>query len=196
MSVQSLRIAVADDEPDMRDFFQKVLAHLGHEVVAVAETGADLVRLCSEQQPDLIITDIVMPEMDGLDALREICSERPFPAILVSAHHDDEHVQRALKEQVLAYLVKPIKRDDLEPAIALAFQRFREFEAMHQQAANLQQALEDRKLIERAKGILMKRTGLDEPSAFRRLQKLSSDRNRKMVEVARSLIEAEEVFHT
>jgi two-component system, response regulator PdtaR len=191
---QPLRIAVADDEPDMRDYFRKVLSHLGHEVVAVAENGAELVKLCSESQPDLIITDIAMPEMDGLEALREISRETPTPAILVSAHHDGEHIARASKEQVLAYLVKPIKKDDLAPAIALAMQRYREFQALHQQAADLRQALEDRKLIERAKGILMTRAGLDEPSAFRRLQKLSSDRNQKMVELARTIVDAEEVL--
>ncbi|MBT4864989.1 MAG: response regulator [Planctomycetaceae bacterium] len=196
MSEQTLRIAVADDEPDMRDFFQKVLSHLGHEVVAVAENGSELVALCRETPPDLIITDIVMPEMDGLEAVREICLERPIPAILVSAHHDAELLDRALREQVLAYLVKPIKRGDLEPAIALAIRRFREFEALHHQATNLQQALEDRKLIERAKGILMKRAELDEPDAFRRLQKLSSDRNQKMVVIARTIVEAEAAFQT
>jgi len=105
-------------------------------------------------------------------------------------------LDRALREQVLAYLVKPIKRGDLEPAIALAIRRFREFEALHHQATNLQQALEDRKLIERAKGILMKRAELDEPDAFRRLQKLSSDRNQKMVVIARTIVEAEAAFQT
>jgi response regulator NasT len=194
MSDQRLKIAVADDEPDMRDFFQKVLSHLGHNVVAVAENGAELVELCRQTPPDLIITDIVMPEMDGLEAVREICRERPIPAILVSAHHDADYLDRALREQVLAYLVKPIKRGDLEPAIALAIRRFREFEALHQQAANLQQALEDRKLIERAKGILMKRAELDEPDAFRRLQKLSSDRNQKMVVISRTIVDAEAAF--
>jgi response regulator NasT len=189
-----LRIAVADDEPDMRDFFRRVLTHLGHEVVAVAENGAELVRLCLERRPDLIISDIAMPEMDGLEALREISRDVSIPAILVSAHHDADFVERARKEQVLAYMVKPIKKDDLAPAIALAMQRSREFQALHQQAADLRQALDDRKLIERAKGILMKRAALDEPTAFRRLQKLSSDRNVKIAELARTIVEGDEAM--
>ena len=135
-----------------------------------------------------------MPNMDGVEALRAIGRERPVPGIIVSAHHDDELVRRALHEQVLAYLVKPITMQDLQPAIVLAMQRNREFEALHSQAEDLKQALEDRKLLERAKGILMARTGLTEPEAFRRLQLLSSSENRKMVEVARIIVTADQAF--
>lgn len=178
----------------MRDFFAKVLAHLGHDVVAVAADGLELVERCRETTPDLVITDIVMPNLDGLEALKMIGQERPVPGIIVSAHHDNELVRRALHEQVLAYLVKPITIEDLQPAIALAMQRYREFEALRAQAENLKQALEDRKLLERAKGILMARTGLSEPDAFRRLQLLSSTQNRKMVDVARMIVTADEAF--
>lgn len=195
MNEHKLRIAVADDEPDMRDFFRDMLTQLGHEVVAVAENGGQLVEYCRKYEPDLVITDIEMPEMGGLQAVRQITSERTIPVILVTAHEEGEYVEQALKEQqVLAYLIKPIKRADLQPAIALAMQRFREFEALHQQAANLQQALEDRKLIERAKGALMKRAELSEADAFRRLQLLSSQKNKKMAEIARMIVEADEAF--
>ena len=187
-----LRIAVADDEPDMREFFQRILIHLGHDVIAVAANGDELIDACADEKPDLIITDVVMPEKDGLAALKEICRDGPIPAIVVSAHHDDEYVERARHETVLAYLVKPIKKDDLQPAIALAMQRFREFEALRQQTDDLRQALEDRKLIERAKGVLMSRADLEEPEAFRRLQRLASEKNRKMVDIARTIVEAEE----
>lgn len=189
-----LQIAVADDEPDMRDFFQRVLTHLGHDVIAIAANGDELIEACRSDIPDLIITDIVMPEKDGLAALTEICRDGPIPAIVVSAHHEDEYVERARHETVLAYLVKPIKKDDLPPAISLAMQRFREFEALHQQTDDLRQALEDRKLIERAKGVLMDRAELNESEAFRRLQRLASDKNRKMVDIARTIVEAEEAI--
>ena len=193
---QTLRIAVAEDEADMRDFYRKILPHLGHEVVSVAENGRQLVEQCREQPPDLIITDIRMPEMDGLDAIREIGKERQVPVILVSAHHDAEFVERACQDTVLAYLVKPIKVCDLEPAIGLAMRRFAEFQALQKQAGDLQQALEARKLIERAKGILMKRGGLDEQTAFRRLQRLSSNKNLKLVEIAKTILTAEEAFQS
>ena len=164
---RSLRIAVADDEPDMREYFQKILPRLGHEVVAVAENGRELVEQCRAAQPDLVITDIKMPDMDGIDAAAQIYRERPVPVILVSAYHDAEFIRRAEADHIMAYLVKPIKQADLEPAIALAMRRFEQFQALRREAADLRQALEDRKVIERAKGLLMKKAGLDEqgPSA-------------------------------
>jgi len=191
-----LRIAIADDEPEMRDYLQETLSLLGHEVVAAAQTGRQLVEECREKQPDLVITDIKMPDMDGIDAAGELCEGAAIPIILVSAYHDPELIERATKDHVLAYLIKPIKQAGLETAIALAVRRFKEFQALQQQADDLRQALEDRKLIERAKGILMKRAGLEEPDAFRRLQKLSSDKNQKMVEIARMIVTAEEAFLT
>ena len=192
---EALRIIVADDEVDMRDFYQAILAGLGHTVAAVAETGRELVDAVVAEKPDLIITDIRMPDLDGLDALREITrAGGPVPAIVVSGFHDDEFIQRAQQECVLAYLVKPVRASDLEPAIKLARQRFREMQALQQQADDLRQALDDRKQIERAKGILMDRSGLSESEAFKRLQKLSNDRNQKLVEIARAIITAEEAF--
>jgi response regulator NasT len=189
-----LRIAVADDEPDMRDYFARILPCLGHRVVAVAKDGEDLLAQCRASLPDLVITDIKMPDMDGIDAASRLYQERPIPVILVSAYHDAELVKRAELDHVMSYLVKPIKQADLEPAIALAMRRFEQFEQLRQEADDLRQALEDRKVIERAKGILMKKVPLDEPSAFRRLQKLASEKNLKLVEVARMIVTADEAF--
>jgi response regulator NasT len=191
---QPLRVAVADDEPDMRDYFVRILPRLGHQVVAVAENGAILVELCRAIPPDLIITDIKMPEKDGIEAAIEICAERPVPVILVSAHQEIGVVDRPEADHVLGYLVKPIKEADLTPVIALTMRRFQQIQQMQKEMSEVRQALEDRKLVERAKGILMKRAGLDEPTAYRRLQKTASDRNLKLAEVARSIITAEEAF--
>lgn len=190
----ALRIAVADDEPDMREYFQRILPLLGHQVICAAQSGRELVEKCRESRPDLVITDIKMPDMDGIDAAREIEREGPVPVILVSAYHDPELVDRAQAEHILAYLVKPIKQADLEPAITLAIRRFEQFQALRRETDDLRQALEERKLIERAKGVLMKRARLDEQEAFRRLQKLASDKNRKLVEIARVILTAEEAL--
>jgi response regulator NasT len=189
-----LRIAVADDEPDMRDYYRTILPRLGHEVVAVAANGVELVELVAQTAPDLVITDIKMPEMDGIDAADRIFRARPTPVILVSAYHDPELIERAEADYIQAYLVKPIKQVELIPAIALAMKRFAQFQALHREADTLRQALEDRKLIERAKGVLMKRGGLDEESAFRRMQKLASAKNQKLAEIARTILTAEEAF--
>jgi response regulator NasT len=191
---QPLRIVVADDEPDMREYFRKLLPRLGHQVLAVAETGRALVEQCLATPPDLVITDIKMPDLDGIDAATEIYRHRPVPIILVSAYHDAGLIQRAEADHVMGYLVKPIKQADLEPVIALTMRRFEQFQELRKEAADLRQALEDRKLIERAKGLLMKRGPMDEPAAYRRLQKLASERNRKLVEIAQMILIAEEGF--
>jgi response regulator NasT len=185
---QNLRIAVADDEPDMRDYFQKILPRLGHRVVAVARTGVELVEQCRAQQPDLVITDIKMPDLDGIDAAVQIYRERPVPVILVSAFHEARLIERAEADHILGYLVKPIKQADLAPTIALAWRRFEQLQALRAEAADLRQALEDRKVIERAKGMLMREAGLNEPEAFRHLQKSASSQNRKLVEVATMIL--------
>jgi AmiR/NasT family two-component response regulator len=192
----SLRIAIADDEPDMRDYFQEVLPRLGHTVVALAQNGRELVELCRATGPDLVITDIKMPEMDGIDAATKIDDERPVPVILVSAHHDADLIARAETDHIMGYLVKPIKQGDLRPTIAIAARRFTQFQAMRQEATDLRQALADRKVIERAKGIFMKKGNLDETEAFRRLQKLASDKNHKLVEIATMIVTADEVFQS
>ena len=160
----------------------------------MAETGRELVEQCRATHPDLVITDIKMPDMDGIDAAAQIYREAAVPVILVSAYHDAEFIRRAEADHILAYLVKPIKQADLEPAIAIAMRRFEQFQALRKEAADLKQALEDRKIIEKAKGILMKKAGLDEHDAFRRLQKLASDKNRKLVEIAQIILTAEEAF--
>jgi response regulator NasT len=189
---QSLRIVVADDEPDMREYFQKALPRLGHQVIGTAQDGRELVELCRALQPDLVVTDIKMPDMDGIDAAVRLYRERPVPVVLVSAFHDAGLIARAEADHILGYLVKPIKQADLVPTIALAMRRFEQFEALRREAADLRQALEDRKVIERAKGVLMKRTGLDEQEAFRRLQKLASEKSRKLVDIAQMILISEE----
>ncbi len=192
--MRALRILVADDELDMRDYFQKILPLLGHEVVGAARDGRELIELCNRTNPDLIVTDIKMPDMDGIDAAIQIYRTHPVPVILVSAYHDAEFIRRAEADHILAYLVKPIKQADLEPAITIAMRRFEQFQALRKEATDLKQALEDRKVIEKAKGLLMKKAGLDESEAFRRLQRLASDKNRKLIEIAQMLLTAEEAF--
>jgi len=189
-----LRIGVAEDEQFMQNYLEETLTLLGYEVLFLAGTGREFIDKCKALRPDLVITDIRLPDMDGLEAATQIYASNPVPIIVVTAFHDPALIERAERSNVLAYLVKPIKQQDLDPAIAIAMTRFQEFQAMSRETDSLRQALEDRKIIERAKGIIMKRTRLDEAEAFRRLQKLARDKNQKLVEIAKILVTAEEAF--
>jgi response regulator NasT len=185
---RTLRIVIADDERNMYEYLQEVLPLLGHQVVSVARTGSELVKQCRALCPDLVITDLKMPDMDGIDAAEEIFRHAPIPIIAVSAYHDSELIERAARDHILAYLLKPIRQGDLDPAIGIAMRRFEQFQALSKEAADARQALEDRKVIERAKGLLMRRGRLDEEEAFRRLQRLAMEKNQKMVEIARMIL--------
>jgi response regulator NasT len=186
-----LRIVVADDEQDMRDYLSDLLPELGHIVLAAAETGAELLRCCRQHRPDLIITDVRMPDGDGLSIAKQFAMEHFTPVIVITAFHDATVLKQATDTHVFAYLVKPIERAHLEAALAMAWTRFQQFGRLREEADSLRQALEDRKIIEKAKGILMKQRGLEEEEAFRRLQKLARNENKKLAEIARIIVLAQ-----
>jgi AmiR/NasT family two-component response regulator len=189
-----LRIAVADDERDMRLFFQELLPHMGHEVVVNAETGRQLVEQCRVMRPDAVITDIKMPDMDGIEAATAINREREIPVVLVSAHQEAELLARSGAEHIMAYLVKPVKPADLQAALMLAVLRFEQYQRVRAEAAGLRQALEDRKLIEQAKGAVMQRLRLNEAESYQRMRKLASKHNWKLIDLARHLLEADRIL--
>ncbi len=189
-----LRVAVADDERDTREFLSEIMPRLGHEVVVSAGTGRALLEGCQRTSPDLVVTDIRMPDMDGIEVAEAVNRGRPTPVILVTAHSEPEYLNRATGEHVMAYLVKPVNEAELRATIGVAMRRFHQFMSLTQEANSLRQALEDRKLIERAKGILTRRLHIDEDDAFRRLRKRASDHNQKLVVVARKLIDSDEIF--
>lgn len=191
---KKLRIAIADDEPDMRDFLGRMLPRCGHEVVSSASTGTELVEHCRTFQPDLVITDIKMPEMDGIEASLTIYRDRPVPVLLISAYHDEALIERAEADHVLGYMVKPITVVDLQPAISVAMRRFTELQSLQQECDDLRQALTDRKLIEQAKGILMRIAQIDENEAFRRLQALAIQQSNKLVDASLHVIGMESTF--
>lgn len=191
---QRLRIAVAEDEPELLDDLEEMLRRMGHDVVVRARNGRQLVELCQSSEVDIIVTDVKMPELDGLAAAARICQRRPVPVVVVTAYDDESLVDRSLADHVLAYLVKPVNERTLATSIAVAIRRFREFEALHKQCNDLRQALADRKIVEQAKGMLMKRTGLSEEEAFHRLQQLASQKNKKLLEVAQCILTAEEAY--
>ncbi|HEX7446109.1 MAG TPA: response regulator [Pirellulales bacterium] len=193
--INSLRVAIADDEPQVRETLSGMLRILGHEVVFSGSTGRELVDHCLEERPDLVLTDIQMPDMDGLDAAMVIYERAPAPVILLTGFCNPELIERAEENHVLGYLLKPATQAQLEAAIGLAVRRHEEFQMLRKEAADLRQSLADRKLIERAKGLLMKHLGVDEPEAFRRLQKFASNKNKKLIEIAETIVTAAEALN-
>ena len=190
-----LLIAVAEDQDDTREYFQELLPRLGHHVVAVRD-GRQLVEVCKTSPPDLIIADVKMPNMDGIEAAAAVNRDRPTPVVIVSAFHEAELLNRAGQAPVMAYLIKPVKQASVEAAIATAMARFGDLQAARKDADSLRQALEDRKVIERAKGAVMKRLAVDERVAYRRMRRLSSHQNHKLIEIAQTILAAEDVFRS
>lgn len=186
-----LRVLIADDESLRLMSLREQLEKLGHRVVAEAGDGRSAADLSRELKPDLAILDIKMPELDGIAAAEVMMSERPLPIILLTAYSEKDLAERAASAHVSAYLMKPVSENDLLPAIALATSRFAEFQSLHKEVDDLREALETRKLVERAKGILMRRLDLTEEEAFRRLQRRSQNENKKLGEIAEAIITAD-----
>src|SRR6516165_7089274 len=188
-----LKLVVVEDDPTVRLFLKEALENLGHQVVGEAATGTDMVRTVLELEPDVVVFDIHFPRLNGLDALLQIYQERVLAAVAITADRDQELVRRALEEHVLAYLVKPVEAHQLGPALIIARAQFAELRELSEENASLRQALQNRKTIERAKGVLMKRYRWTEAEAFRRLQRGAMNRRTTMVELAQNVLNGIEV---
>lgn len=188
MTAKSLRIVIADDEGVIRLGLRAMLEEQGYQVVGEAADGKRALDLTAKLHPDLIFLDIKMPGVDGLQAARALLQDRTIPVIILTAYADREFVERAREAGVLAYLVKPVREGDLRPAIEMAMGRFGEIQALREEIGDLDEALRTRKLVERAKGILMRRDGVDEAQAFARLQKQARDTRKTMKEIAETIL--------
>jgi response regulator NasT len=184
---KSLTILVADDEALIRMDLKEMLAEKGHTVIE-AKDGNEAVTLADKHPVDLLLLDIKMPGLDGIAALRQINTSRMVPAIMLTAFSQPELVSQAVDLGVFAYLVKPVKENDLLPALEVAIARSEEHRALSQEVHDLKESIEVRKLVERAKGVLMQSFQLTEPEAFRRIQKLSMDSRKSMREIAEAIL--------
>lgn len=191
--MERTRVIIADDESLIRMDLREMLTNLGYLVVGEAGDGRSAVNLARELRPDIVIMDIKMPDLDGIEAARLLTEERIAPVLLLSAYSQQELVQRARQAGVAGYLVKPFREPDLAPSIEIALARFSEFRALEREMGNMHEALETRKLVDRAKGILMDAQGLNEGEAFRRIQKMSMNNRKSMKSVAEAIILAHQV---
>ncbi len=191
---QKIKILLADDEETITSAFKILLTDAGYQVVGVAHNGLEAVELARKLKPDLIIMDILMPEIDGIEAARRINKERFTPIVLVTAFADQDLIRRAKEARVLGYLLKPVIVDDLIPAVELAYEIASRLRELTGEVENLSEELATRKLVERAKGLLMDTLGLKEAQAMRLLQKESRRRRMKIGELAKTIIEAKELL--
>ena len=187
------RVVIADDESIIRMDLKEMLTTLGYLVVGEAGDGISAVNLARELRPDLVIMDIKMPDLDGIAAAKILTEERIAPVLLLTAFSQQELVEGAKEAGVVGYVVKPFRESELIPAIEIALARFKEFRSLEKEAHNPREMLETRKLVERAKGVLMDQQGLKEADAFRKIQKLSMNTRKSMKEIAQAILLAHEI---
>ena len=185
---QQLRLVIADDESLIRMNLKETLVGLGYLVVGEAGDGVSVVNLARELRPDLVIMDIKMPKLDGIQAAKMLTEDKIAPVLLLTAYSDRELVDRAREAGVVNYIVKPFRDAELLPAIEIAMARYAEFQEIDKKVGDLQETLETRKLVERAKGVLMDTQGLKEQEAFRKIQQLSMNTRKTMREVAQAIL--------
>ena len=186
--MERTRVIIADDESLVRVDLRETLSELGYLVIGEVGDGQSAVNMARELAPDVVVMDIKMPGMDGIEAARILTQERVAPDVLLTAYSQKDLIDRAKEAGVVGYLVKPFRETDLSPAIELALARFTEFRALQEEVGNLTEALETRKKVEKAKGILMEKQSITEAEAFRKIQKMSMNTRKPMKEVAEAII--------
>jgi response regulator NasT len=185
------RVVIAEDEAIIRLDLKETLEEEGYEVVAETGRGDEAVELVRHHEPDVAILDIKMPGLDGLSAAREIAGERRAAVLILTAFSQRDLIERARDAGALAYLVKPFQKADLFPAIEVALGRFTELKALHNQATSLEEQLETRKVVDRAKGQLMDQNGLTEAAAFGFIQKTAMKQRQTMRDIAQRVLDGD-----
>lgn len=190
--MERTRVIIADDESVIRADLREMLSNLNYLVVGEVGDGRSAVNLARELKPDVVIMDIKMPDMDGIEAARLMTQEKIAPVLLLTAYAQRDLVDRAKEAGVVGYLVKPFREQEIIPAIEIALARFSEFRELEKEVGDLNETLETRKVVDRAKGILMDTQGLTEQEAFRKIQKMSMNTRKPMKEIAQAIVLAQD----
>lgn len=188
--MKSLRILLADDEAILRLDLREMLMDAGHKIAGEAGNGQEAVKMARELKPDFIIMDVKMPVMDGIAAAKQIAAENIAPVLLLTAYSQQDIVDKAKVAGVIAYLVKPVREEQLFPAMEIAVSRFEELQHLNSELEDLKESLATRKLLDRAKGILMTAHGMTEQEAYRKMQQFSMAKRISLKELAESIIAA------
>lgn len=185
----TLRVVVAEDEALIRLDLVEMLTEAGYNVVGQAGDGEAAIELAEKEKPDLVVMDVKMPKLDGISAAERIAKQRIAPVVILTAFAQRDLVERARDAGAMAYLTKPFTIEDLMPAIELAVSRFLEIKQLDAEVTDLQDQLKARKLIEKAKGLLMTKLQISEPEAFKWMQKTAMDKRRSMTDVAQLVMD-------
>jgi two-component system, response regulator PdtaR len=183
-----MRVLICEDETIIRLDLRATFEDAGDEIVGEARDGEEALRLAAELEPELVVMDVQMPKLDGIEAARQLLAERPVPIVIVTAFPEAELVERAVEAGVFGYVVKPFRREELLAAVATARARFDELQSVRAEAASLAEALEARKVVERAKGLLMAKEGITEDDAYGRIRRASQRTGRPMKAIADALV--------
>jgi response regulator NasT len=191
---RSLRVLVVEDEGLVAAGLKGQLEDIGHQVMGLAKDAEEAVRLASKIQPDLIMMDIRIPGTDGIETARDILAQEAVPIVFLTAYPDEDFVRRAGDAGAMAYLLKPVNESTLRSTIEVALARFTELDALRREVNDLKEALETRKLVEKAKGVLMKRVQLSEAEAFRRMQQKSRTTRTSLKVIASTIVQADDLL--
>ena len=191
---RSLKVLVVEDEGLVAAGLKGQLEDIGHQVLGLAKDAEEAVRLASKLQPDLIMMDIRIPGTDGIEAARAILAQEAVPIVFLTAYPDEDFVRRAGDAGAMAYLLKPVNESTLRSTIEVALARFTELGALRREVNDLKEALETRKLVEKAKGVLMKRVQLSEAEAFRRMQQKSRTTRTSLKVIASTIVQADDLL--
>jgi response regulator NasT len=182
------RVLVIDDHEPSRRHLVRTLTETKYEIAGEGSSGEAALRLARSAAPDVIVMAVGLPDMDGIEAAREMMRAQPVPIVLITSHYDTATIERAKQAGVMGYLVKPLRAEELSPTIELAVTRYQDFLSLHQENSTLKENLESRKLIERAKGLLMEQRKLSEEQAYRLIKRTSMNMRKPMADVAQAII--------